>query len=446
VLRRPSQVESIVGLATTASVAFLAVGATFAVTDRLGARPFDFPALIILLTAVHFHFAGFVLPLAAALAYRRAPGRRMAVAIGLVLTGIPVTAIGFFGFPVVNWVGSMLTATGALGIGVGTLSIAGELRPKAAVAFGTIAGLSLRISMPMAAIYSTQILVGANWVDVATMARIHGTLNALGFALPVVLAWSLDRRSRRRATGPADALDVMAFNVWPFIAGPTIAIMAGVVALAAPWPVPVRLVIAFGAVAAATLSIAAMTAVVWVFAIDAGRRWRWIARAAASPQRWLNVTTGFDDTTSKLDSLLPAADGHAIDTFDPAIHHEAAQRRARRRFPPAGASVLPSTIGTSLGGSPYEAVFLLMAVHETHGEDRRRLFDAVAGSLTPDGRLIVVEHLRDAANAIAFGPGSRHFQTRAVWLKAAMNAGLILVDEARLAPFVRGLAFARSRQ
>ena len=68
-VRDPDRFRLGVRHATDAAVAFLAVGATFAVIDRLGVQPFGFSATVILLTAVHFHFAGFVLPLAGALAY-----------------------------------------------------------------------------------------------------------------------------------------------------------------------------------------------------------------------------------------------------------------------------------------------------------------------------------------------------------------------------------------
>ena len=74
-LRDPARFRPSVRHATDAAVAFLAVGATFAAIDRLGLRLFGFSSEILLLTAVHFHFAGFVLPLAGALAYARRPRR-----------------------------------------------------------------------------------------------------------------------------------------------------------------------------------------------------------------------------------------------------------------------------------------------------------------------------------------------------------------------------------
>lgn len=195
-LRDPARFHPSARHATDAAVAFLAVGATFVTIDRLGARPLDFAPEVILLTAVHFHFAGFVLPLAGALAYGRRPTRWLEIALGLVVVGIPITALGFIGVPFASWVGAMLTASGGLGIGLATLAVARDLRPRRARILGVIAGASLLVSMPMAAIYATGVLLGTTWLDLPTMARIHGGLNALGFAVPVIVAWTLDRRSR----------------------------------------------------------------------------------------------------------------------------------------------------------------------------------------------------------------------------------------------------------
>jgi len=49
------------GLAADAACAYLAVGATWALISRFGWRPMGFEDRIVLLTAVHFHVAGFVL-------------------------------------------------------------------------------------------------------------------------------------------------------------------------------------------------------------------------------------------------------------------------------------------------------------------------------------------------------------------------------------------------
>ncbi len=199
-LRDPNHFRLGPRYATDAAVAFLAIGASFAVTDRLGARPFGFAPEVILLTAVHFHFAGFILPLAGALALGRRPRRWLALALGLVVIGIPTTAIGFFGLPAVNWAGSMLVATGGFGIGLGTISAAPVMTSQAARLLAALAGASLLVAMPLAAIYATGTLIGSGWLDLPTMARIHGGLNAVGFALLVMLAWTLDRRAQAGAS------------------------------------------------------------------------------------------------------------------------------------------------------------------------------------------------------------------------------------------------------
>ena len=163
-------------------------------TGSAAFQPFGFSATVILLTAVHFHFAGFVLPLAGALAYRRQPSRWLAVALGAVVIGIPVTALGFLGLPLANWIGAVLTACGGFAIGLATIAIAPTLLRRSAVALAVVAGASLIVSMPMAIIYATGILLGTAWLDVEDMAAIHGTLNALGFSLAVMVAWTLERR------------------------------------------------------------------------------------------------------------------------------------------------------------------------------------------------------------------------------------------------------------
>jgi hypothetical protein len=54
-------------------VGFLGVGCGWLLLDRLAAEPFGFGHTLVLLTAVHFHVAGFVLTLAGVLAAQRRP-------------------------------------------------------------------------------------------------------------------------------------------------------------------------------------------------------------------------------------------------------------------------------------------------------------------------------------------------------------------------------------
>jgi hypothetical protein len=202
-LRDPARLRPSVRHVTDAAVVFLAVGATFAVISRSGIPLLGFPAELTVLSAVHFHFAGFVLPLAGALAFGRRPTRWLAAALAMVIVGIPVTAIGFLGLPLANWVGALVTATGAFGIGLATLLLGGRLRARHARPLAAAAGLCLLVSMPMAVVHATGVSIGATWLDLTTMARVHGALNSVGFGLAAMLAWTLEHRAAVVATpGP----------------------------------------------------------------------------------------------------------------------------------------------------------------------------------------------------------------------------------------------------
>src|SRR5690606_24380069 len=62
-------------LSIDAGLGMVAVGGAWATASCLGLRPLGFSDTIVLLTAAHFHYAGFVLPVLAGLAARRAQRR-----------------------------------------------------------------------------------------------------------------------------------------------------------------------------------------------------------------------------------------------------------------------------------------------------------------------------------------------------------------------------------
>jgi len=242
----------------------------------------------------------------------------------------------------------------------------------------------------------------------------------------------------RRPTRP---IEVMAFNGEVFVAG---AIAVAVAALGAVLARGRRLprLLAAAAIGGAIQLALASGAIAWVFGAGATSRWAWIAEAAGRPDHWANVTTGFDDSTDELRRRLPGTDGVAIDLFDPDVAHERAITRVRRRAAPPSPPIRATSLADVLP-KKLDAVFLLMAAHEVDPGDRPLVFDAIANAIGPRGRLVLVEHLRDGANALAFGPGARHFQTRATWVRLGQAAGLRLEDDVPLTLFVRGFVFVR---
>ena len=168
-------------LGVDVALGFLAVAATFVVIDRLGLST-PFPAVIVLLTAIHFHFAGFGLLGLASLMARNRPWLRASV-IGLVV-GIPLTAVGFVtSSNAVNAVGALIV--GSSGIGVAIALLGGRTRTIAERG-SKLAGLALLVGMPMGIAWSVSILTGFAFIDLDAMIRTHGALNATAVLIAVI--------------------------------------------------------------------------------------------------------------------------------------------------------------------------------------------------------------------------------------------------------------------
>jgi SAM-dependent methyltransferase len=132
-----------------------------------------------------------------------------------------------------------------------------------------------------------------------------------------------------------------------------------------------------------------------------------------------------------------------LDIFDADAMTEPAIARARRMtggVPAERARVdaLPVEDGWA------DAIFLLLTAHEIRKiEGRDAFFAEIARILSPSGRVVLVEHLRDAWNAVAFGPGFFHFFPRREWLRTAAQARLRVETEYRITPFVRVFVLER---
>ena len=182
--------------AVVAALAFLATGAAFAFADRLGIQPFGFPADVITSRWSTSTSPGLPSPLAGRWPSARRPHRWLEVATAAVIVGIPTTALGLLRLRCRE-----LDRRGPDRRGrVRDRARDHRDRPDARHAAGARSwpsspALSLLVSMPLAVAYATQTLIGAAWLSVGTMAAIHGTLNAFGFALAAIVAWTLDRRA-----------------------------------------------------------------------------------------------------------------------------------------------------------------------------------------------------------------------------------------------------------
>jgi hypothetical protein len=199
-------------LAIDAGLVYLVVGGGWAVLDRAGAQPLGFAPVIVLLTAIHFHHAGFVLPVLTGLAGRAARGRVAGAAAAGVVLGVPMVAVGITATQL--GLGTAVEGTAAWVTALaGLLSAFLHLRlasrpgaPAAARALWLVAGAALAAGMVLAALYGTRAQLPVPGLDIPWMRALHGSANALGFALAGVLGWTVAERlpvSPRAASGRA---------------------------------------------------------------------------------------------------------------------------------------------------------------------------------------------------------------------------------------------------
>lgn len=185
-------------LAVATTLGFVAFGAANATSFTAGFGPLGFGPVIILLTAVHFHAAGFVLMTAGLLAFDRRPSPVAAGGIAGVGVGSVITAAGFIGAPGAAVVGAVTVAIGGLLIGLAMLPLAGGFGTASARVLGRVGGAALFVSMPLAIAWAVGSQVGAPPLTLDVMVRTHGAINALFVTVPLMLAWTIDARSLLR--------------------------------------------------------------------------------------------------------------------------------------------------------------------------------------------------------------------------------------------------------
>ena len=168
-------------------------------------------------------------------------------------------------------------------------------------------------------------------------------------------------------------------------------------------------------------------------------RWNWIPQILSfPPQQWLNIHAGLDESTLILTQFFPNTRYMVVDIYDPQEMTEPSIARARRLHPSPEPAVAGKLDALPLPDRDCDTLFLLFAAHEIRQSARRTVFFLESARvLANSGQLLLVEHMRDWKNFVAFGPGFLHFHSRDEWLRLAHDAGLTVEREDRVTPFVR---------
>jgi SAM-dependent methyltransferase len=173
--------------------------------------------------------------------------------------------------------------------------------------------------------------------------------------------------------------------------------------------------------------------------------WQWIRPALGfQPRSWINIHVGLDESSPGLRAMFAGSTGRTFDIFDTLEMTESSILRARRLAHHAVEAEAVDFRNLPARSGSIDAAMLLLSAHEVRTEDgRRALFAEIHRVLSPDGRIVVAEHLRDWANFLAFGPGFLHFHSRETWARSFSRARLAIQSEFSITPFVRVFVLRR---
>jgi SAM-dependent methyltransferase len=232
--------------------------------------------------------------------------------------------------------------------------------------------------------------------------------------------------------------NVVRFN-WPsYVAAAGVTAIGSWMAANRKLPCAWRLLGGAAALGSVWQTAASLAATHWVYDRSGLYSLDWLEGLwPENPHCILNVHAGFDETTARLRTLYPSAKIHIFDFFDPERNPEPCVARARASHPPVVGTRRVGCENWPIKDEAADAILIFLAAHEMRDpEDRRRLFAELRRVCAPDGRIVIVEHLQDAANLLAYGPGFFHFLPRHVWVEEPAE-DLFLVGELSLTPFLR---------
>ncbi|XMO85172.1 methyltransferase domain-containing protein [Algibacter sp. AS12] len=164
--------------------------------------------------------------------------------------------------------------------------------------------------------------------------------------------------------------------------------------------------------------------------------------ATETNQKIVNINAGFDETSFIIKNKIPNSNLSVFDFYNPDKHTEAAIVRARKV-----SLIYPDTKQIKSSDIPLEdntvdIVFLLSAAHEIRSNKEKVVFLKECKRIVKNnGQVILVEHLRDLPNFLAFSVGFTHFFSKRTWIKAFKDADFKNFTEHKFTPFMSVLKF-----
>lgn len=152
---------------------------------------------------------------------------------------------------------------------------------------------------------------------------------------------------------------------------------------------------------------------------------------------FVNINAGFDETSFIIKDKFPKSELKVFDFYDADKHTEPAIIRARKVT-----LEYPNTQQTKYNAIPLrdnsvDVIFLLSAVHEIRNNNEKVEFlNECKRICKTNGKVIMVEHLRDVPNFFAFSVGFTHFFSSKTWKNVFKKAGFQSITETKFTQYM----------
>jgi SAM-dependent methyltransferase len=209
--------------------------------------------------------------------------------------------------------------------------------------------------------------------------------------------------------------------------------------IAALLPSPFRLTVYILAVLLVLSTLMSLAVSYYIYDGSDFYKMDWLSLIGSDkPRQLVNIHAGFDETSALIHQRFTNSDLIVLDFYDPAKHTEVSIRRARAAYPPYPETKSISTARIPAADLSSDLVFLIFAAHEIRNkEERVNFFRELHRILRHDGKILLVEHLRDLPNFIAFNIGFLHFYSAGVWREVIEQADLSVTKVKSINPFVK---------
>ena len=143
---------------------------------------------IVLLAGVHFHFAGFALPvIVGVVSARNTNWTTIPMIVGVVVC-VPLVGVGITISPLLEIIAAWGLAIACLLLVVNLAQLAMRCRQPTELLLLSVSAMSLLSAMILAAVFAWGEYSGQRWPDIPTMTALHGIANGFGFAFCGLIA------------------------------------------------------------------------------------------------------------------------------------------------------------------------------------------------------------------------------------------------------------------